>query len=982
MSYDYNALVESFRSHRRKAAEDTNELLQALEVIEELSQKCPMTPLLWIQYAETIESFCRSDVQAGKALKLQTLELGLAEFPGSSLLQLYHLQSLVEDNAAGGEQVETAITNAIDHVGRGSHNRSDPCVKRIYDLAVQYYAKTKQIPRLLETFVQRSHIPSEANASIVTELHALLEENQIQKDLDISSTLLAMEEGRRSEARWFRGYFRNHEDHIEENLHRDGALARVFPEVQNLEWDIIISTERNQTFAMGLGGMDSAQSFIKKAHAMLNFRRPKDSSEKDARAMENYIQNLAFAVYERGVAECPTVEALWIAYLRDLVMNIRQKDSAKSRLASVANRAVRNCPYSVSLVQSQLMSVMHLSSIQEAIVDPDLLLETIQKALDLGFLPKSPFVSLDLYITAVRVVKRRILHLLASKLSSPSYTKKPLAYDDPEALDNKKSSSVTASTSNIVIDEDAAQEVQDLLQDLKEMFEEVESRIETHSESRALLGWERAVTQSLLIDPLHHRDRLDSADTGRQSSNALDHEMTVLEILDRSIRAHNPPHPDLYAAYIRRYMLHDGASDSMECQHSWSKVVIRMRRTRYLFEKAVQAVGKTVNKDNKLPLLRQSLSSSLPLRDYESALSSLCNEWLDFERSFGSERSLAKASKIVEKKLFKVAAAAQKTDVSHTTSFISSSDKIMQIETLGEHGQEDNQSIEDVPLSKKQKTEVQNAEASAKHASMETVATLRDDPKEKNETIQPLDSLKKPGPKVRVGNMEYPAHPFTVRVSNLSLDVEDMDLVDLFRPKCGAIVHAKIIRDKHQHGGSGHKGVSKGWGLVQFEERESVDKALALNELVGLHEKLVHIEKSHMPAATLVPPGMHRVNPKGEGKVSKRNQKRRREPSNQHTIISDNKEGKKLDNHGNNVGMGMKFDQDSSKSLAEIPRDSVGETGKALERQNQSKQTSSSVLSFRPRGVVAHARKVGHPKPRLNLGTGGMNEQASEDKTK
>jgi RNA recognition motif-containing protein len=355
---------------------------------------------------------------------------------------------------------------------------------------------------------------------------------------------------------------------------------------------------------------------------------------------------------------------------------------------------------------------------------------------------------------------------------------------------------------------------------------------------------------------------------------------------------------------------------------------------------------------------------------------------LDFERSFGSERSLAKASKIVEKKLFKVAAAAQKTDVSHTTSFISSSDKIMQIETLGEHGQEDNQSIEDVPLSKKQKTEVQNAEASAKHASMETVATLRDDPKEKNETIQPLDSLKKPGPKVRVGNMEYPAHPFTVRVSNLSLDVEDMDLVDLFRPKCGAIVHAKIIRDKHQHGGSGHKGVSKGWGLVQFEERESVDKALALNELVGLHEKLVHIEKSHMPAATLVPPGMHRVNPKGEGKVSKRNQKRRREPSNQHTIISDNKEGKKLDNHGNNVGMGMKFDQDSSKSLAEIPRDSVGETGKALERQNQSKQTSSSVLSFRPRGVVAHARKVGHPKPRLNLGTGGMNEQASEDKTK
>jgi RNA recognition motif-containing protein len=242
--------------------------------------------------------------------------------------------------------------------------------------------------------------------------------------------------------------------------------------------------------------------------------------------------------------------------------------------------------------------------------------------------------------------------------------------------------------------------------------------------------------------------------------------------------------------------------------------------------------------------------------------------------------------------------------------------------------------------------------------------------------------LKKAGFKVRVGKMEYPAHPFTVRVSNLSLDVEDMDLVDLFRPKCGAIVHAKIIRDKHQQGGSGHKGVSKGWGLVQFEERDSVEKALALNELVGLHEKLVHIERSHMPAATLGPPGMHRVNPKGEGKVSKRNQKRHREHSHEQTMVADSKEGKETDHHQNDVGMGTQHHEDSSKNVTEIRNDEVGKTGKEPEGKKPSKRTPTSVLSFRPRGVVAHARNISHPKPRLILENAELNRQDANEKTK
>jgi len=125
---------------------------------------------------------------------------------------------------------------------------------------------------------------------------------------------------------------------------------------------------------------------------------------------------------------------------------------------------------------------------------------------------------------------------------------------------------------------------------------------------------------------------------------------------------------------------------------------------------------------------------------------------------------------------------------------------------------------------------------------------------------------------VKVGNLEYPAHEFTVRVFRLAETVNDMDLVETFQnsQKCGRLVHARILRDKN--------GKSKGWGLVQFEERESVEKALGLDDNVGIHERTIKVQRSHMAAVPgIVPPGHHRVKPKGEGKATKRNLKRKAE---------------------------------------------------------------------------------------------------------
>lgn len=264
------------------------------------------------------------------------------------------------------------------------------------------------------------------------------------------------------------------------------------------------------------------------------------------------------------------------------------------------------------------------------------------------------------------------------------------------------------------------------------------------------------------------------------------------------------------------------------------------------------------------------------LRDYDSALSNLCHEFLDFERAFGSDESLHQASKIISGKLRPLGTPAGQAVSSVQNGSASNHDRVMESDATDS----------DQPGKRKageigENTEVGPTEPATKKAragsSPSPSATVDGPTNTSNDAGKKVNlKVEKQGPehKVVVGRLEYPAHPFTINVSNLSTETEDMDLIDTFAPKCGAIVHARILREKHQ--GPRHvKAKSKGVGLIQFEERESVEKALALDEEIGLHEKLMKVRRSHMPAVSKVPPGMHRTNPKGEGKNSKRNQKRR-----------------------------------------------------------------------------------------------------------
>jgi len=184
-------------------------------------------------------------------------------------------------------------------------------------------------------------------------------------------------------------------------------------------------------------------------------------------------------------------------------------------------------------------------------------------------------------------------------------------------------------------------------------------------------------------------------------------------------------------------------------------------------------------------------------------------------------------------------------------------------------------------------------------------------------------------------------HPFTVKVSNLSQDTEDMDLVDLFCSKCGPIVHARIVREKHPQG----HGASKGWGLVQFEDKESATKAVELHDVIGLKESLLAIERYHMAAVSVVPPGMHRVHDKGQGRSTKRNQVRKRKK------------------RGESVGDESQASEPRTVAKPDIEMPQGVHVEKKPDMEVDTKNSSLNVISLRPRIVSGVSRK----KPKVVL---------------
>ena len=946
MSYDYNELVASIGAARRQAndegitAEARLEHLQAATAgFEELSTHCPMTPLLWIQYARTAFDFlclasssASNSKQQASELRLQTLELGLDEFPGSCLLHVYYLHLLRQQQQPENDtqQEEAALNKAIEAVGRGSHRNEGPYVALLYNwqatlLVKQQSATQDTLAKIQDFFVQRSRVPiKDANDSLTADYREFCQHHNLPASEQV---VQAMEEGRRLEARVY-SRFVSLEDQIDAAMHQEGILARhmIAPVVTTeipAEWEQQLESSGDQRFGMGLGDAATAQAFVQYALALYKFdantnskkrtRKNDDDADPEQLAMERQFPALALAVYERGVAECPTVESLWLSYIRCLLEMIQntpsQKDStttvlAQNRLQSVVQRAVRNCPYSQSLVEQQLHAAFVLAQLKIAILDPDRLLATVSTALDKKFLPgPGPF--LALYLQAIRVVKRRILHLLCQPSDNDDVV---VTFDQPEPLSSK------AAPENL--NQETQQEVSDLLEDIADMFEEVETRLRKQhgnwSEGRAALWRERAYSELFLLKPLQRI-------INEPASVASDEFATSFE---RCIRVHNPPHPESYLSYIRQYASLTRVASAVDVAH-------KLRRIRFLYQKGVNSVGRP-----KTPPVQRSADVLL---DFDIALPHLCHEWTQFESMFGTARSLGRAQKIIQRKLQKTQVT-PRSKVAEQAPSSSVAQHLVQTASIEEAEQKSpnavSSQIQPVETSKKRKV----GEMEAASLTEVAEASQTDSSKKQKKAATEQESADALPPAV-TSQPRFKAHPFTVRVSNLDASTEDMDLVDVFREKCGPVTHARIMREKHNHQYS--KGQSKGWGLVQFEERDSVTKVLELNGVLGLNEKIMVIEPWHSPAVALVPPGMNRVKPKGEGKSSKRNQAR--------------KELKNAEKRQDN------------NNTEPTPRAPKMKTEKDTRRKDEPETKGTphgDVLAFRPRGL---GRRGGHQKVRLAL---------------
>jgi hypothetical protein len=96
----------------------------------------------------------------------------------------------------------------------------------------------------------------------------------------------------------------------------------------------------------------------------------------------------------------------------------------------VVDRSIRYCPYSLPLIQQKLNIQLLLANLGKAVLDPDEIMKSVQDSLAVKFIT-SPEACLELQMTAIQVIRRGILSLLASSSTSEKST---LAYDDEELV--------------------------------------------------------------------------------------------------------------------------------------------------------------------------------------------------------------------------------------------------------------------------------------------------------------------------------------------------------------------------------------------------------------------------------------------------------------------------------------------------------------------------------------------------------------------
>ncbi|KAL3944335.1 MAG: hypothetical protein SGBAC_001582 [Bacillariaceae sp.] len=834
MSYDYDALVQKISESRRSALSAQGDakiafLQQSVNTFEELSTACPMTPMLWMQYSADMEDLLvllTSDSHGARDAQLQLLELAVCEFPGSSCLHFRYLTVLSKHNDK--TKFLKAVGNAIQNVGLGSHRNEGEIVAAIYNLGADYHAKNGDFELATKSYFERARVPmGDINDGLETEFQEFC--NQYGKQVT-TYHMQSLEDGRRYEAKAYRSLV-TYEDEIDVAMHKQGTLSRYQVQFDEIDWEALLRSDE-KTIWMGLGDMSTATSFVQYAKFCARFRTTDDHAG-EMKDVERSVKALALRVYERGLAECPTVEKIWLSYISHMFRLAKEDHTMIPRLKAAADRSVRNCPYSLSLFQRKLQVMQLMAANMMAIMDPDEVAKTISEALDARFLTAKES-CLELHLTGVRMMRRHILVSLAQASQAAHKSKDASFYDEAEPISQHQY--------HPSLEDEKAAELADLVVDIREMYDEIESYVlkqfPSWSAGRSQVCFDRSFAEMYLLTPL--AETLNATDSNRFS----DSQSKVTRCFEKVTKIRQPPSPSSFVSYIDAFFAHFVVSTPI-------LVLSRIKQIRQLYKKAIKNVGPP-KEDWNTPI------------DYGVSLQFLCYRYLEFEEYLGSVDSLEDASIIVQRKIAKLKAASLATTPIPALTAAAAT-PIASIKSE----EEDPMNVADRGTKRWREEFV--------HATDSKKTKFEDGSKQPlqstgNEEIPKRTDLRVTKPiqeKVKVGNLLYPAHPYTIRISNLTESTEDMDLVDALRKSCGAIVHAKILREKHRRGA----GKSKGCGLVQFEEKWSVERALAVSEVLHIHENRVRIVRSHVAAVSLVPCGMHRVNPKGKGKTSKQNKK-------------------------------------------------------------------------------------------------------------
>jgi len=962
MSYDYNAILGGIQQLRLKLIQNhpvskcsslllssshvdmevekpsmddgsmdssTEDFLQQIvDQFADFSSKCPMTPLLWAQYAydagelmqhllegveDEISNAVATRLKSNWETQVGILQLGVAEFPGCALLRrlllemhcrLFYMNLHVVtysefDKYAQEIQIKEAYHDAWFHVGRGSHRADDVHVLAIHQLYVSFLAfsiTTKHEERkelILEAYLERAQSPMKrCNDSIMNDMKLF---SQNHNFVFTEDDFCKIESVRRLEGMYF-GILLALDEDVEVAMAHEGIApsAQLLDYLSDtdhrgfIDWGNIL---RNQSqpitgnFLMGGGMLLSSNAFQKYAESLrkyenyqnnttmksaLKHKRNQDEGQDQSilKEVKGIISTLVIPIYERAVSECPTVECLWIDYIQYLLskkvedVSLSTSDSITvfvgntERLSNVTARAIRNCPYSLRLYGYRFNSLAGTSDF-----NPDTCLSIISQALQASFI-SVPQGALELYLSLITVLKERILSLI-------SRTTSPKRFDEPEFLETlfKKAKKLDKdSQSSFVInfdhqllpllrnygeslDGETSDEIRDLIDDIRDIFDAALNYLDANFPSWTLgkseLFLKRATFEAYLITPI-------LLSLSQEEEDDLKELEDPILLYEKVVRTHIPPRPRYWRSYIdylSTETFYQVSKFKLDCDVGPGVTVgARIRFVRGLFHRALSSTKNLLTSQNPQDI-----------DDWHR----LCEDFIEFEKAFGSETSIQHAMRFVSLK--------------------ESNRKIHQdipVDAVSSPYQIDNKTVtqQSTESNGRARKRLKPSEHEADNHRTQITGSI--------EVFNQTGEFKQGHSgtivhKIRIGSLNYPAHPYTVRVTNLSPDAEDMDLVDVLRAY-GPIVHARILREKHSQG----RGLSRGIALVQFEEKSSVDNVLGMSGKIILKDQQLIIERSHQPAVNLVPSGMHRKNPPRVGKqISDSNGKKN---ESQHKSLEEN----------------------------------------------------------------------------------------------